>query len=435
MFVSGARVVAHFRQQAEKLEAEVEGHRQLGDEISAGTTKVTEQVAGARRDLAAVYLPDLTEPSIERVARLTGFQGFARRDPRSALAHERRVLELALTRLESDARYADREPALARLSDELASARDTLAPLAAACERFELQVGFLELVEIGYDTPRFAEKWWQSSYWKHWADGDRICKELGMGDFGDDVLPAYAKVSEPRNYMRDEVRRIEGQIDAIHEHVRERDRVADRLANLETSFLDESRAFLGEHLELADAALLEQWAEPEAELLPAVTIGLRKLAGLRAKRVFLADLGAGVGDLTTQLVERGRKARQKQAKFQRPRHHEEQFAETTIAGTIDEKMQALAQQRDKVTRRVRALVASERYAGFELGQDQELWWLYLVQAPPPRLAPTLYDYYQRHPGATPLTDPDHVELGPAPGEAAAVAYAAGELEQGGAYLS
>ena len=66
--------------------------------------------------------------------------------------------------------------------------------------------------------------------------------------------------------------------------------------------------------------------------------------------------------------------------------------------------------------------------------DQELWWLYLMQSPPPRLAPSLFDYYQRRPNAQPVTVPDFVDMSQTPAVTVATAYAAGELEQG-TYLS
>jgi hypothetical protein len=440
MPIKGSQAAAHFEHQVRTLGSLAVSYRQLSADLQATDATLETQLKAARRELAAVYLTELSDAAFERVAKLSGFQGFARRDPRAAIAHERKVLEQSVAKIEADPQYANRDAETVRLAGDAASARDTLAPLQVECERFETQLGFAELVQIGYDTPAFAEKWWHANYWKHWAAGDRICKALDMADFGDDVLPAYKKVAEPRDYMRSEVKRIESQIDAIHELTREHDRIRDRLTRLEEIYLDEARDFLAEHLEHADVGLLEQWIAAEPAMQRAVQIGLRKLSGIAAKRRFVNEIRTqGVEPLIGQLGERRAKAEQKRVKFSRPKYAYTMVPDNAITPTFDEKANGLAQQRDKLGRRTQALVAAENYAGFDLRNDQELWWLYLMQSPPPRLAPSLFDYYQRRPDVAPMTDPDYVDMGPmqgeVPGDAAARAFIASDIEQGGAYLS
>jgi hypothetical protein len=440
MPIKGSQAAAHFDHQVRTLGNLVTSYRMFAGELQESDATLVTQLAAARRELAAVYLPELSDAAFERVARLSGFQGFARRDPRAAIAHERKVLEQSLAKLDADPRYASRDTEATRLAGEAASSRDTLAPLQIECEKFETLLGFAELVKIGYDTPAFAEKWWHAEYWKHWAAGDRICKALDMNDFGDDVLPAYKKVSEPRDYMRAEVQRIESQIDAIHELTREHDRIADRLSRLEEIYLDEAQSFLGEHLEHADVGLLEQWVAAEPSLQRAVQMGLRKIAGITAKRRFVNEIRTqGIQPLIDQLGQRRAKAEQKRMKFSRPKYTYAMVPDNAVAPDFDQKASGLEQQREKLRRRTQTLVAAENYAGFDLRNDQELWWLYLMQSPPPRLAPSLYDYYQRRPNAAPMTDADYVDMGPmqgeVPGDAAARAFIAGDLEQGGAYLS
>lgn len=438
MTVSGSDVAAHYRHQAETLGHLANRYQQLGAELFGKATTIDEQVHAARRELAAVYLSELSDRAFARVAQLTGFKGFDRRDPRQARDHERKVLESSITTIEADDRFARRDQLVGpvgSLTQELENARTTLEPLEQECLRFENQDGFTELVGIGYDTPNFAVKWWQASYWKYWAAGDRICKALDMKDFGDDVLPAYKKVSEPRNFMRDEVKRITLAIDAVHDLVKQRDQAQARLANLDAIYLGEAHDYLGEHLENADVALLEQWAEAEPDLVRPVQIGLRKIAGLNAKRTFIREIAAqGVQPLAEQLMVRRQKAEQKAGKFSRPKYAYASFGNDMIASDFEQKMSGLETQHDKLRRRVDGLVAAENYAGFDLRNDQALWWLYLTQQPPPRLAPTLFDYYQRRPNAQPLTDPDYVDMSSTRGEAMATAFAAGDLEQG-TYLS
>jgi hypothetical protein len=438
MALQGTDIASHYRHQADTLGRMAARYRDLAQTLDKEVAELDEKIRIARRELAAVYLDELTDAAFARTARLTGFKGFERRDPRAAIAHERKVLEHSIAQIESTESFARRQDLVGpvgTLTQELDNARTTLEPLDLECQRFETQLGFNELVDIGYDTPSFSEKWWQASYWKHWAAGDRICKALDLSDFGDDVLPAYKKVAEPRNFMRDEMKRIRAAIDAVHEQVKQRDQAQERLTNLEPIYLAEAQDYLGEHLQGADAALLEQWAAAAPDLVRSVQIGVRKLAGLTAKKQFLVDISQrGITEFVQQLGQKRQKAQAKANKFSRPKYAYASFNNNMIRNDFDQKAAALEQQRDKLDRRTKALIAAENYAGFDMRNDQELWWLYFMQSPPPRLAPGLFDYYQRRPNAEAITDPDYADMGTTPGEAMAVAFVAGDLEQG-TYLS
>src|SRR5438093_1157454 len=109
MGLSGWQLSQHYRQQADTLGGMVKANRELLDQAKQADHQIDAELAEARRELAAVYLPSLTDPAFERAARLTGFQGFARRDPRVAMAQERKVLQSQLAKLEADERYARRD--------------------------------------------------------------------------------------------------------------------------------------------------------------------------------------------------------------------------------------------------------------------------------------------------------------------------------------
>jgi len=441
--VQGHQLAGYYGEQSKALTDLIYSHRRFVAHALQRDAELVEQLKAARRELAAVYLPDLTPKSVERVAQLTGFQGFQRRDLRAAIEHERKVLQSALAKAEADERYQRRDELAGpngSLTQELQSSRETLAPLDADCARFENLPSFSELIEIGYDTPSFKEKWWHASYWKHWAAGDRICKELEMGDFGDDVIPAYNKVAEPRNFMRGEVARLEREIDAIHEQVREHDQIADRLAHLEETYLVEAQDFLGEHLINADAALLEQWAQAEPDLLRAVQMGVRKLAGIAAKRNIIAEIAnVGVPQTIAQLEMREQKARTKSIKYSRPKNTYMQFPDNAYDPSFNQKATGMQAQLDKLQRRVDSLVENQHYAAFDLRNDNQLWWLYFMNSmPPARYAPHLHEYYTRHPDINVVTDPDFADdvVEPEPGDAAARAFiATQERDNQEGYLS
>lgn len=427
-------MAAFYGAQVQALRDLVDAHKRTADKLKIADASVDAELRAAVRELAAIYLPSLSDSALVRAAQLTGFQGFTRRDPRVAQSQERKVLVASLQQIERDDRYVRRDLLVGpsgTLTQELEAAREALAPLQAECDRFESQEGFLELVAVGYDTPAFKEHWWQASYWRHWAAGDRICKALRMNDFGDDVLPAYRKYAEPRDVLRADVNRIEAEIDAIHRLVQEHDRAQDRLAHLDEIYLEQAQDFLGEHLAHADVGLLEQWIanEPEAR---AVQQALRRVAGVQAKRKMLAEIANhGVPQVIKRLEERRTKAAAKMTKFSRPKHLYSSFDDRMLDRDYEQKIQALAAQHKKLERRIDALVLARDYERFDLRNDSELWWWYFFEGPPPRYyAPGLWDYYQRRPDASVIID-QSVDLDE---PAAARAFASGGLEDG-AYLS
>jgi hypothetical protein len=424
---TGTEVASHYQHQAATLGSLISSHEEMAGKLGDADAYLAGQITAAQKELAAIYVPALTDEVFERAARLTGFQGFARRDPRLALAQERKVLQSALAQCEGDERYQRRDVLVGpagTLQQELDSSSEALAPLETECERFETLQDFTELVEVGYDTPGHTEHWWNAGYWRHWAAGDRICKALDMKDFGDDVLPAYKKYAEPRDTMRGDVARVKQQIDGVHEVVQKRDQTADRLAHLDEIYLDSSQGFLGEHLAHADLALLEQWSanEPEAR---AVQAALRKLSGLAAKRTIVGEIRSqGVPGLITTLTERRDKANAKVYKYQRPKNAYGMAPDTLINQDFDAKTAALQANQVKLQRRLDTMLAFDNYNRFNLTNDSQLWWWYFFESPPNRYyTPGLFDYYQRRPDFRVVED--DLDL---PGSTVAAAYVAGGLE-------
>ena len=439
MAISGQQLADHFRQQANTLQGLISSHHRMLGVLKERDKELEAQLLAARRELAAVYLTALDDVTLERVAKLSGFQGFQRRDPRAALEHERRVLKSSVAKIEANDKYQRRDELAGpsgTLTQELQQNRETLAPLQAECDKFENQPDFKELIDIGYDTPNFKEKWWQASYWKHWSAGDRICKELDMKDFGDDVIPAYQRVAEPRNFMRGEVARLDNQINEIHALVQEHDKLVARLQNLDEIYLLEAQDFLGEHLMNADAALLEQWAQETPDLLRAVQMGVRKIAGIQAKRSILVDMTqSGIPTTLQQLEARQQKAYAKYNKFSRAKYAYSTFPDQMVQDGFSDKARNMQGQVDKLERRVDSLMANQNYAGFDLRNDPYLWWWYFMESAPPRYAPHYHDYYQRNPSFNVVTDPSFIDDEPDRSEDVARAFAASEAMDTGGILS
>lgn len=375
-----------------------ERHEALRARCADARAAIDEELRVALRELAAIYLPSLTPPALAGAADLSGFRGFERRDPIAAREHERHVLESTIKSIEAGAQFQDRERLVGErgeLTSALTGAEEALATAQAPCDRFEQQETFLELIAVHYDTPQFDVPWWRADYWRLWAAGDRICRDLGLDDFGDDVLPAYKSVAEPRDFYRAEVARLRADVHKIHEVVRQRDEAAARLQQLDTIYLDQAWGYLAEHLGFADLGLLHEWAErADPAWAQAIRNALKKIAGIRAKTGYVDDMLRGIGGVSQQLGTRIDKYNRKIGKLDRGKY----IPESEIAGdTLPAKAASMEAQAQKTEQRLDRLVAARNYDDFDPSWEHERWWWHLTQSPPTRLCPHTHGWYGSHP--------------------------------------
>jgi hypothetical protein len=418
------------------------GYQELAAHVQDRLAKIDEQIAAVRLALARAYLPGLTRSELAEVEKQTGFQGFARRDPIAAMEHERHVLEVTIKQIEADERYQSREAlvgASGTLSGKLAELREHGAPFEAECQRFESIEGFGELVAVGYDTPEFAERWWQPSYWKHWAWGDRVCKELGLDDFGDDVLPAYRAVAERRDFWRAEAAVVDARVQAVHDLVQRRDAAEARIPRLAAIYLEQCQEYLAEYLIQADPGLLEEWLFERGGANRAIVGPLRELAGLLMKRKYLDELAIkGLAEASAAFRARATKYARKSEKYARPKHYRRPIAEAELDRKFEAKRDKYRERIAKLRNLADRISAYDDYGRFSLHNDPELWWLEMTRKLPPRQVPSARAWYERNRDAViahdDWGDPDDDLDEPPVSESVAVAAAAVDLDEVG-YLS
>lgn len=397
--MQGRELSEAWRLQAVSIWAEVEAGQAAATELERQRAGHGEAVVAAARELAAVFLPDLSAEALARAEQLTGFRGFSRFEPIKAMDKERQKLEADLVSIRADERYQRREYLVGpygELTRRLEEAKGMLDPWEKDCQTFELLEGFNELLETGYDTPEFSVRWWEARYWRIWAAGDRICSLLGMADFGDDVLPAYMKVRVPRDQWRGRVQEIMGEVRALHELVQRHDRDQARLAELPKIYLTECQMALGRHLEAADPALVESWS-PEDR---AVVIGARKLAACKAK----SDLGQQLLDaLRVQLARTQAdhsKAQRKADKFSRPKHWHATFDHSQVPPDPVTRLHKVRVTRDKLMDAADRIREYDDYERFDLQNNApELWYFEMTGRRPSPLCHELRGWYDRNPDA------------------------------------
>ena len=408
MPIGQREVIAHFRSNQQLADELIRRWEHLDGSTRTHLDSIRNELKHARLELAAAYLLELSAPALERAEQLTGFRGFSRHDPLKAMDHEHHVLESTIAKIEADERWVRRQYLVGNEGEytrELAEAQSMLDPWEHECAKFESLEMFLELVEVKYDTDEFEEWWYQPKYWKHWAAGDRICNELGMDDFGDDVLPAYWKVRAPRDQWRVQVAAVESKIDQVHDLVRRRDEAEARIPQLPMIYLKSCLRALGEFFERADLGLLEEWLE-DAGGDRGVQQVLRRVAGLSAKVTFLNEMLEGIRDKRVELGNRRAKFGRKITKYQRDKYWGAQFHETVLDRKFQAKREKYLSQPEKLGQQAERLIRFGDYAAFDLNNQPELWWVFMVRKSPSRYTPRLRSWYERNPQAAPELDVD-----------------------------
>jgi hypothetical protein len=431
MSFSARQVVHHYAENQRMAESIVQTWTALEEAVKLARTEVSTQYDRARAELSAAYLLDLTPESLQRSEQLTGFRGFTRRDPLKALAHEEHVLKKTIARIMAEERWQRRQYLVGpegELIRELAEAKSMLEPWQHECSKFEDLVGFNELYTIKYDTPEWSEFWYQPKYWKHWAAGDRICKQLNQPDFGDDVLPAYEKVKAPRDQWLGEVAKVDAKIDAVHKLVQTRDSAEQRIPMLPDLYLMQAQEQLSQFFVNADLGLLEEWLE-QAGGDRGVQQVLRRCAGLHAKQTFLTEmLDNGIKEQIAEFNRRAAKYDRKSTKFRRSKYSSRTFYDGDLDTKFRAKFSKYETQPAKLAKQVERLMSYDDYGTFDLNNDPELWYVTFTKKRPSRFTPRLRNWYDRNPDAAPLLEQDDV------GEAVATAAASFEQHDTG-YLS
>lgn len=405
--ISSLQLSRHYEAHSVRAGRVVENLETLRERIQRDIATVVGQRAEAIKALAVAYLPALEPDALASAEQRTGFRGFTRRDPMAAMAKELQSLRKRVTRIQADERYVRRTYLVGEhgeLTRELAERQSLLEPWSRECSRFEDLEGFTELVESRYDTPDYDQSFFSARYWKLWAAGDRICDALGMSDFGDDVLPAYAKAAAERLKWVRQVEEVQAKVDAVHSLVQQHDEAVALQPRLPGMVLDQCHTALSQHLKHADVGLLQTWLGDPPDR--AVMLVLRRAAGLAAKEEFLSELVEGLDAQLSQVMQRRGKYMRKAQKYTRskymghhwgPEHQDAKFeAKAAKMHTNLEKVEVLADR----------MMAYDDYGRFDLENDPELWWVEFTRKRPSRLTPRLRSWYDRNPNRQPQLDVD-----------------------------
>ena len=394
---SAPEVVRHYRLNLQRAEDLATGWGTLEGDLGRRIEQLAARRAQTLERLAQAYVPGLDADTLANAERLTGFRGFSRRDPLKAMEHERHTLTHRVAAIEASEQYV-RRFALVGSAGEYTRAVEELQelerPWRVELDKYELLDGFLELIEVGYDTPQFADRWWQPIYWKHWGQGDDVCRELGMKDFGDDVLPAYREVKAKHDEVHTELRRALARKQAVHDLVQERDEAVARVPRLPQIFLEGAQGFLARFLDQADLPLLAEWLEDDR----AIEMNLRVAIGLASQVQRLEELVLGVKAQREEMARRAAKYQRKIVKFQRSKYAYQQFGDNVLDLGLAAKEDKYRRRLAKTRKLAERIADWDDHADWDLAADPHAWWHDAVgKAPPESLMPKTARWYVKPP--------------------------------------
>jgi len=393
---SGAELRQAYQALATNLQAEHAALEAVVQEMRSTLTEVKAAVEAAALELAAVYVPVLTAPVLADAEQKTGFRGYSRFDPLRAMEKERLRLQQEVAAIRLEETYVRREYLVGpngSITRKLAEVQDHFDTWERECQRFEGLEGFLELVDVKYDTPEFQNRWWTPNYWRQWAAGDRICATLELNDFGDDVLPAYEKVRVPREQWKQQLAAVVRERDAVLALVKRHDDSVYRLQNLEQIYLEECRKAMAVHLRTADTGLLQGWGGGDR----AIEVGLKKLAGCLAKVDYLTGLTKTAETEALAVSERAQQAGFKASKYGRPKKMISQYPDSSYPASGFASVQKFGAKREKYRAVAQKIHRYDHYDRFDLHNDPNLWWAEMTGRAPGRYYPGLQNWYDRNP--------------------------------------
>lgn len=341
-------------------------HQGRRADVEARATRALEELVGA-------LLPSMDTEARARAAALTGYSPLTHPDVSRSMEAERQWLHARVAAIEADPRFANREllraprvGSLTRAILELEEYRAALAPVLAAATHPRLE----RLLESGYGTDAYQEKWWRSAYYADWEAADQILERFpGKKSFGE----VRSEVLEARSATREYDARIaehraewaKGQaLDAEHAQHNE------ALRTLDHRHFQRARQALARHLQETDMSVLG----PRLASDPNVEILAKRWSGLAAKLVYIDRIAeAELGPMQAAIGASLQKLDRDITKYSRPKNAYAQIPGEAFERRFQSRQDRYTRGWDRFKRSYDAVYSYDRFDAVNLAQSF-LWW-------------------------------------------------------------
>jgi hypothetical protein len=349
-------------------------------------------------ELVNLSLPALTREAFATLPALTGYRQFETNDPFERMERRRQELSARVVAIESDERYLRREQLLDAAAGELTVRHNELEKqvklLDETLAQYEGQTSFLSLIERGYDTDQYKERWWNLNYYLDWRDGDLITERFEQQSFRD-IAFSYQQLKAGREEFYRDLLTIKKEIADVEGLVTERTKCLGGLETLETDTLAACRQQLREHLEYIDRNDLAAWSAAD----PNRTGLLKRIHGIEKKIEYLDEMARRyLEPNTNQLKASHAKLSRKIEKYSRPKNAYAMIPVEEANSMLRDPSAKLEARRRRYREDYQQVVAFERYDAFDYARDM-LWWDLMTDG---RIdgdfIPEVHTWREQHPG-------------------------------------
>lgn len=338
------------------------------------------RLSGALEDawvtLAATVVPILDGTGLDQVAQALHLRAIGAAQVRARLQTTHQQLADRLRRAEQNPLYVEREGALNAAAIQKAELTSAYAPLLESTGALEAEPLFVELVDQRYDTPDYAVKFWQVSYYRHWKHGDLIVEKhgarYGVETFGA-LAVKYLAEREARDTLHAQLRGVREQTRAIGHAINDVDTLRQQLQDVPATVLTDTRRRVREHLKDL----------PEAEVFkllqhsPASTLAYKRVIGLQKQMDYLRELARETRAPIQALRTQSNKLHRKAAKMMRTKNYSRTFSRHEVDRTVGvDKSASWAKRRQRLHETRTRVVEFHHYDRYDPMRDL-LWWDYM----------------------------------------------------------
>ena len=250
------------------LQEGMEGIKRTIESNDAEIRANRDRRAQAIETLVTTLLPDLTPVTVAALAqRLPGFVTAAEVDKMRADWHRAYGDQLKTLLTEFDPATAETDRMQVEL--DLKGAIENRDALRGPFGQLTALLGLKRLIQSGYGTDGYAERWWNLQFYRDWKRADEILEATGTEDWTE-LRRRYLELETNLGALEEEAGGLQKRLDRLTDNAKLHRQLIEALAHVDATVLDELHVKLKARLDgvtdLAETAAFEKRiAERQAE--------------------------------------------------------------------------------------------------------------------------------------------------------------------------
>ena len=289
MTVTTRQMLTALRAQRKQVELELKALKAEQDGARTDLGRVDTELATAWEHLLAVLVPTMAPELLDRAARRIHLREIDSAQIHDRLTRERAEVQRHQASIHAQPLFQRRDAVRNEASIRLDELDGALAPLEHSVTELECEPFFAEIYRSGYGTEGYVQRFWQSSYYRHWKYADLIVERhamrLGVQDFAG-IRRKYAEERDALASLRTNRTEWRNRLRDLDQLEAKATRLAEELTTLERRTLVWVRGRVREHLDALPDLERSRMLGDDEEL----RVALARVSGVSAKHRYLAAL-------------------------------------------------------------------------------------------------------------------------------------------------